>query len=691
MNSPANNICFPNKIDYYVTTLTASHLPPAVPALQAEFNYPQSCLFLNSTYVLIVDSYNNVIKGLDLTTGTVYLLAGTFSAGYKDGFALNASFSHPSIAAYDAASGLIYISDTSNSIIRMLNVSSRIVSTLAGNGFAGFLDGPASLAEFFTPYGLALDSSNGMLYIADSKNYRIRSFNFNSGNVSTIAGGATSGYLNGPALQAEFLYPFGLALDPSNGNIYISDTYNTVIRLLNMTSGNVSTIAGSGAFGFSDGPASLAEFNDPYGIALDSSNGILYISDSNNNRIRAFNFNSGNVYTIAGNGLTEFLDGPSSLAEFNIPYGIALDSSNGNVFVADSSNQRIRLINMTSGNVSTIAGNGFTSFNNGPISQALFNLPFGIIFDPTSGNIFVSDQGNNMIRMINMTSGIVSTIAGSIGEINTAPALQAAFLRPAGIAFDSINRNLYIADSGNCLIRLFNITTSTVSIFAGSTLGYFDGPVLNAQFFNPYGIALDPSNGNVFVADSGNNVIRLINATSSTVSTIAGYGSLGYYDGPATNAEFDYPYSLAFDSANRYLYIADTDNSAIRLLNMTSAQVSTVAGNGYSGYFDGPASSALFSYPRGIAFNATTGNLYIADSGNNAIRIINLASGNVSTFAGNGYSGNLDGPALQAEFNFPSGIAFDPSNGDFYVADMGNNRIALSEFFCFFLNLFEWL
>ena len=560
-----------------------------------------------------------------MTTETVYLLAGNYYPGFQNGPApLGASFSNPTGLAYDASSGMVYIADSGNNVIRSLNLVSGNVSTFAGNGLKGYLDGPALQAQFLSPYGIAFDSSNGNVYIADTFNNRIRLINSTSGIVSTIAGTGAYGYLDGPALQAQFRSPYRIALDQSTGNIYIVDTYNYMIRLINPTSGNVSTIAGNGLNGYLDGLALQAEFSFAYGIAFDSSNGNIMVADSGNSVIRLINMTSGNVSTIAGNGNGGYLDGPALQAEFYSPFGIAFDSSNGNFMVADTANNRIRLSNIFSRNVSTIAGNGFASFYNGPVSQSLFNYPTSLAIDSSNGNIMVADAENNRIRLINMISGNVSTIAGS------------------------------------------------------GVYGYLDGPALQAQFYNPYGIALNPSNGNIFVADTNNNIIRLINMTSGNVSTIAGTGNYGYLDGPALQAQFNYPYGIAFDSSNGNIFVADTSNSVIRLINMTSGNVSTFAGNGALGFSNGPALQAQFYNPYGIAFDSSNGNILVADTYNNVIRLINITSGNVSTFAGNGALGFSNGPALQAEFNNPYGVGFDSSNGNILIADSSNNRIAMS-------------
>ena len=457
----------------------------------------------------------------------------------------------------------ILIADSANNRIQILGLTTGMVNLVAGS-HPGFKNGPALQAAFYGPYGVAYNAAAGVAYITDN-NQVIRMLNLTSGIVSTLAGTGTFGYINGPASSAEFNTPTGIAFDPSNGNIYVADTYNFVIRLINTGTGIVSTLAGSGSSGYLDGPASSAQFNGPRGIALDSSNGNIYVSDSQNNAIRLINSGTGMVSTIAGNGTSGYLDGPASSAQFNFPIGIALDSSNGNVIVSDS--LFIRLVDITSNSVSTLAGNGFSSFANGPVSIAEFNDPNGIALDSSNGNIYVADSSNSVIRLINTGTGMVSTIAGSRprGYLD-GPASSAKFNFPNGIALDSSNRNIYVTDSSNNVIRLINTGTGIVSTIAGTgSYGYLDGPASSAKFNFPNGIALDSSSGNIYVADSGNKVIRLINATTGMVSTFAGNGTLGFSNGPALQAEFNFPFFVTFDPSNGNVIVSDTSNNRIAL------------------------------------------------------------------------------------------------------------------------------
>ena len=307
------------------------------------------------------------------------------------------------------------------------------------------------------------------------------------------------------------------------------------------------------------------------------------------------------VSTFAGNG---------DSTRFNSPFGVAVDSS-GNVYVSDYLNHRIRKIT-SGGVVSTLAGTGDSGYQDGAAASARFSYPSGIAVD-SDGNVYVADNGTSRIRKITASTGIVSTLAGdgTDGDVDGA-ANSAKFYSPYGLALDS-SGNVYVADYNNHKIRKIDVSTDIVSTLAGTgDSGFQDGAV--AKFSFPSGIAVD-SSGNVYVTD--NERIRKI-TSAGVVSTFAGTGAGGYLDGAADSSKFNNPSSLAVDSSEN-VYV--TDNESIRKITSTGI-VSTLAGSGpYSGYQDGAAASSKFSGPNGVAVDSF-GNLYVADSVNNRIRKI---------------------------------------------------------------------
>jgi len=319
-----------------------------------------------------------------------------------------------------------------------------VVSTIAGSGTVGHMDGAGTQAQFRAPYDVAVDSS-GNVYVADKNNHRIRKIT-PEGMVSTIAGSGTEGFQDhNTGTQAQFDNPYGLAVD-SSGNVYVADSGNHLIRKITPER-VVSTFAGSRR-GFGNGPAGTAQFDNPHGLAVDSS-GNVYVADSSNHRIRKITITQTgrDVSTIAGNGRAGSQNDTGTAAQFSFPTDVAVDAA-GNVYVADFSNHRIRKIT-PEGVVSTFAGSR-KGFGNGAAGTALFNSPVGVATD-SSGNVYITDVDNNRIRKY-MSVGVVGTLAGGIKGFSNGVSGSAQFDTPRGVAVDTWG-NVYVADSGSHLIR----------------------------------------------------------------------------------------------------------------------------------------------------------------------------------------------------------------------------------------------
>lgn len=316
--------------------------------------------------------------------------------------------------------------------------------------------------------------------------------------------------------------------------------------------------------------------------------------------------------------------------------------------------------------VSTVAGSGIKGYLDAAREKAMFNWPTGIAVDE-KGNIYVADFANNLIRKIAVNGDVSTFIGGGHGVFAGGEGRRARLKGPDNIAIDK-DGNIYVADADN--FRILKISPDgIVTTIAGSGLrGYKDGDGKAAMFAYPTGIAAD-KDGNVYVADRGSHSIRKI-SSDEKVSTIAGNGYPAYADGNGVKTHFREPISLAADHEGN-VYVADSGNHAIRKITPDGA-VSTIAGNGRPGYKDGKGKDARFSWPTGIAADRT-GNLYVCDSQNNRIRRV-TADGVVSTVAGMGIPGFADGSGFQSQFRFPTGIEVDRL-GNIYIADSGNNRI----------------
>jgi hypothetical protein len=325
----------------------------------------------------------------------------------------------------------------------------------------------------------------------------------NGGVVTTLAGNGSPAFADGTGTNATFYYPFGIAVLP-DGNIVVADTFNNRIRLVNPTSGVVTTLAGSGQ-SFADGTGTSANFNNPYGVAVIPSSSVIVVADSGNNRIRLVTYPGGVVTTLAGSGSATFADGTGTAARFSGPHGVAVTST-GDIVVADADNNRIRLVTQA-GVVTTLAGSS-AGLVDATGTAARFSGPRGVAVTST-GDIVVVDTGNNNIRLVTYPGGVVTTLAGSGGgTFADGTGTAASFNIPQGIAMTPTGV-IVVADTVNQRVRLVTsggvVTTLAGQAGSGST----DGTGTGASFWNLRGVALT-SSGRIVVADTFNNRIRLI-------------------------------------------------------------------------------------------------------------------------------------------------------------------------------------
>ncbi len=403
-----------------------------------------------------------------------------------------------------------------------------IITTFAGGGPNNL---PALSANLNVPIAVAVGSA-GNFYIAARNQHRIFKVD-TSGQLTVVVAGIGAvgfGGDGGPATQASLTFPSAVAVDPV-GNVFIADRDNNRIRRVDATTGIITTVAGTGIFGFSGdgGPATSARLARPGGgLAFDSA-GNLFIGDSTfNHRIRRVDAATGIITTVAGTGPTGFGaggfsgdGGPATSARLANPVGVAVDSG-GHLFIGDTNNNRIRRVDAATGIITTVAGTGSFGFggDGGPATNARLAFPRGVAVD-NAGNLFIADQNNQRIRRVDTATGIITTVAGT-GSFGTSgdggPATNARLANPVGGAVDS-GGHLFIADLSSNRIRRVDAATGIITTVAGTGSFGFSGdggPPTSARLAFPTGVAVDNA-GNLFIADSFNNRIRRVQAPLTAV------------------------------------------------------------------------------------------------------------------------------------------------------------------------------
>ncbi len=619
-----------------------------------------------------------------LEAGEITTVAGGSTFAGDGGPALQAPLSFPQGVALDAA-GNLFVSDTFNHRIRRVLESTGTINTVAGNGMAGFSGdgGLAAAAALNTPADVAFDPA-GNLYFSESINARIRRVDAATGVVSTAAGNGRFGYSGdgGPATQASISLPKGITFD-GTGNLFVADTGNGRIRRVDAVTGVISTVAGDGLFQPPvDGvPATESSLFLPDGVAVDRA-GNLFVSDTQNHRIRRVDAGSGLISTVAGTGLPGFGGdgGPAVDAVLNTPAGIAI-GLDGEVLFADRLNQRIRRI--VSGRIETVAGDGSleASGDGGPALEAGLANPSAITRDG-AGNLLLADSGSLRVRRVDALTGVIDTVAGS-GMANIpgdgGPAFAAGIASPFRVLFDS-RGGLLVVETGVNRIRRVDPANGTISTVAG--VGLFGlsgdgGPASEAALAVPEAIAEDVS-GNLYVSERQGHRIRRIDAVTGRIETIAG-GMQGFSpDGTAAvEARLDSPSGIVFDGDGN-LYFSDTQNHRVRRIVAVTGALETVAGNGSDGFSGdgGMAVDAALSLPSDLVFDRL-GNLFVVDFGNNRVRRIDAGTGRIETVAGGGSLDPATGPepisAVDAAF-VPTGVVVD-GDGTLYVSDFIRHRV----------------
>ncbi len=721
----------------------------------ARFDNPGGVARDNLGNVFVVDSGNSRIRMIS-PGGAVTTIAGS-SYGFVDGQGPAAKFAFPTGIAVGPTDQNVYVADTYNHRIRKLTRpavvgQAWVVTTLAGASSPGFLDASGTSARFSSPQGLTVDAANNV-YVADSGTHRIRRIS-PLGAVTTLAGNGNDGFVDGAAAVAEFSFPGGVAID-SAGTIFVADRGNDCIRQV-LPTGVVSTHAGTGAAGRNDGALASATFNAPAAIAIDPYD-TLYVSEEGTHKIRRVTpltrSPNGEVQTVAGSGAVGYVDARDVAAQFNHPAGLVV-MGNGDLWVADSENDCLRaLVSPTTvvavGNpalpdvkatinpialdvppavyhfrwraqdwtveddglnlfVTTVrpiaktttasqvnAGevtlNGLVNPQNLPVTGLKFEISLNEAFQPSIEVIVtpVPGAGGVDVPFSFVYSYPTNTPVGTefyyraiaINKYGTSVAPEViSFVVPvATVATEAVTDRLTTRYEGQLNATVDPDGSSlTVSFEYSTEPGLFDSWLVSSAVPAPggsgaSGAAVDQS-GVVYFSK------RLDHQVSRTVGPPIGAGVAGYVDGTLASARFDQPAGVAVYEGPgvKLLYVCDVFNHCIRKVDLLAGTVSTLAGTGASGYVDGAPAVARFLYPAGVAVDGA-GNVYVADTGNHCIRLIAVTGGiatGVTTVAGTNVAGKADGLAAAARFQDPGALVVGAGN-TVYIADTGNHRICV--------------
>ncbi|MHA4842529.1 DUF7619 domain-containing protein [Flavitalea antarctica] len=525
------------------------------------------------------------IRKITLATGIITTIAGSAATNANSGdggTALNATFSTIMSLSIDYQGNLFVLADGEpgfGKTVRRIDAVTGIVSTFAGNGVPGFGGdgGQATSARLNYPNYIANDPQ-GNLYITDYS--RLRKIEAATGIINTIAGSAfaESHGDGGPAVSATFTLAAMIAIS-RDGDIYVADDFNSSVRKIDKSTGIISRWIGSGTGNISGigGHRDSAQLSHPENITVDAMNNV-YIADAANAKIYKVDAITNNINTIAGTGVPGSIDDdgmPAISARIGMPSGLAVDSA-GNLYFVDN-NMYIRKVTAATGLISTIAGTGTNGYSGdgGPATAAAMNNVQDITTD-SKGNVVIADQYNHRIRRIDITTGIISTIAGTGADgfnINDSIAIDAALSFPTKITIDNFD-NIYFSESGNLLIRKIDALTGRISIVAGNHFpgtGGDDGPAIEAEIGAVTGIAVDTI-GNLYLTAQESSIVRRVDNGTGVITRLAGtYGTSSYSGdgGPAINASLNTPAGLAFNTKGN-LFIADYDNDRIRMIDFAA-------------------------------------------------------------------------------------------------------------------------
>ena len=574
------------------------------------------------------------------------------------------------------------------------------MSTFAGSGTAGGGNGIGSSAQFNNPIDVSI-ASNGLFAVSSCYlGHCIRHIALSTRLVTTIGGDGSTGHVNGVGTNSRFNNPAGVSLYSSDSRALVGDRGNHRVRLIDMSSLQATTVAGSGTAGGANGIGISATFASPLYIAVSSNDEFAVVSEYHGHRLRKVVLSTWAVSTLAGSpsSATGSFDGVGTLATFNRPYGVVLTSDDVYVYVSDRLNHKIRRVEISSRRVVTLVGQAGSTALSQPIGVTWLTLDsvllvsnagshrilqmYGTCAAPTSSPTRIPTSGPSIYTapeglFCDEVSQVVVAGTGSTGSANGV-GISASFNGPHGIATFPDGSFVLITDYYNHKIRKLVVSTGSVSTFAGSgTAGGGNGIGSSAQFNNPNDVTI-ASNGlfAVTVCALGHRIRHIVLSTH-LVTTIGGDGSTGHVNGIGTNSRFHYPIGISLHSSDSRALVGDANNNRVRLIDMSSLQATTVVGSGTAGGANGIGTSATFNNPRFIAVSSNDEFAVVSEQSGHRIRKVVLSTWAVSTLAGSPSSatGSFDGVGTLATFHGPNGLLLTSDDAYVYMSDRLNHKI----------------
>ncbi|MDF1565561.1 MAG: DUF4215 domain-containing protein [Deltaproteobacteria bacterium] len=645
---------------------------------------PATSVLLSSIHQVAVDpagnfyiAFNERLGRVDAATGVIDTVLGTLAYSGEGRFATAtpAPVLDPSLTI--TPDGDLYFAPANEYLLRRIDGTTGVLTTVAGTGKRGFSGdgGPATDAELGQVSSLVSDAS-GNVYVGDGNTGRIRRIDAATGVIDT--------YVTVPM-------PNGLALDAA-GNLYVARTLDRRVARVDALTQAVTTVAGTGSYGYTGdgGPATAARLGTIRDVAVDA-DGNLFISDEGYHVVRRVDPATGNISTYAGTGTAGFLgDGiAATSSNLNWPNGLAVDAQ-GHLYIGDSFNQRVRRVDAVSGLISSVTAGSGSFQDGGPSTASRVMGPRDVALD-AGGNLFISEYNFQRIRRVDAATGIITTVAGVVAPYGVGPLVGARLASPVDLAV-APDKTLFAAGGTGTVEAAFT-DTATLEVVAGrypqisatSNLALYR----SQTFGSVGGVAWDEDNQILYLSETSNHRIQAVTAVDSrdtttwTVLPLANAaGAAGFADGPASGARFREPQGLFVDSAAQLLYVADTGNHAIRVIDLSADTVTTIAGTPQTlGFFgDGlPANQALLYRPASVT-RCRNGDLFIADQGNNRVRRVEATSDLVSTVLGDGAaaSSGQGSPAWAFSVDTPRGLGCD-SFGNLYITSRTSIRLVLAD------------